>query len=129
MHILEVDVCAWVCLIASHYTREESTNALHVSQGNVMHCDAWLSLTFLDDWVEHAAWTATVWLLLLLRSNVYVPPDGLKDPQVLIKNVFNDTIAIVAWVRLDVDGFEWEVEVDISEGDIADASVVSIGGD
>ena len=127
MHILEYEPSAYISLIASNDARwEETTLTDDISESDVSHIDSWLGLAVLVKWVDHAAWTATIWLLLLLGSNIDGPPDGIIDGKVLVKNVLNAARTVGAWVSLDVDGLQGEVLNYVSEGNVSYASIVII---
>ena len=75
--VLKLDVAAGVRLVAPDYARwEDSISRPNVLESDVPDGHTGLGVALLDQWVEHAAWAATVGLLLLLRTNVDGPPNG-----------------------------------------------------
>ena len=126
-HIFEVDVSARVGSIASNNTYKVTSNRVDILKSDVSDCDSRLSVAASQQGVEHAAWAGAVWLVLLLRANVDVPPDGLNDSHVFIEDVLDDSIANMAWVGLNIDRLNRGVEHDVLEGHVSDAREVSIG--
>lgn len=130
-NIVEDHAGARVGLVASQDACwKKASMRLDIVQRNVLNRDQRLCVTIWVKWVNHAAWTATVWLLLLLWPNVNVPPDRIRDLEVLVSDVRN--FSARAWkhggrvsrVRLDVDRFEWVVVSYFGEGDVPDTVVV-----
>ena len=89
LHILKVDVCAGIGLVAPDNSWwQQSSMRSDISQGNVSYSDQRLRLTtMLVKRVDHAAGTIATGLLLLLRTNVDVPPDREVDLDVLVHNI------------------------------------------
>ena len=94
-------------------------------EGDVVEGNSWLCLALRDEWVEHAAWTCAGGLLLLLGSNVNCPPDGSWHLEVLVFDVFNDSIAMGAWVGFEIDSLDWILHYDIVEVHVSDACKVT----
>ena len=127
INIIEGEISAWIGFIASDDTWwENTTNTLDVSQSEISHCYSWLSLAILQDRVEHAAWTSTTWLSHLLRSYVDCKPNWSIHGDILIQDVFNDSISIITWVALDVDTLERKMLHNISECNISNTVVSSV---
>lgn len=78
--------------------REDAPGHIHVFHCDVTHGHASLSVAFFDQGVQHAAWAATIWLFLLLGTNVDAPPERIFYFKVVIDDVFNQTIALFTWV-------------------------------
>jgi len=76
---------------------------MDVSKSDVSHSDSRLSIAFLEKRVKHAAWASAIRLVLLLRTNVDVPPDRLNDFHVLIEDVFDDTVTVISRISLHID--------------------------
>lgn len=85
-------------------------------------------------WVEHTAkclFTVT-WLILLLRTDVNVPPNRVSDLDVLVKNIsyfstltwFHVTTTTTLRIYLNIDGFERVIESYVLESNIANTSVI-----
>ena len=114
--VLKVDSVALIGLITSDNSwRQESAKLLYVPESDVLNIDQWLSLAS-SKWVEHASWTSSIWLLLLLRSDVDRPPDWMVDCHVFVEDVRDATSRAWkhrfsrAWVSLDVDSLERVIE-------------------
>jgi len=89
LDISEFESSARVSLIATNNTRrQKATSRGDVSENNVVHIDQRLSLTC-SERIEHASRTSTTGLLLLLGSNVDVPPNWEVDGNVLIQDVLD----------------------------------------
>ena len=82
-----------ICLMTSNDTGgKKSAMADDVTQGNVLHSNQRLrsaSRISTSQRVQHASWTGTTWLLLLLWTNINVPPEWVVDVDVRIGNVCN----------------------------------------
>lgn len=91
MHVREDHACALVRLMASHNAwRQKVASRLHIVEHDVSHIDQRLGITG-SQWVEHASGTTATRLLLLLRANVYGPPDGVMDLNVVVGDVLDHT--------------------------------------
>jgi hypothetical protein len=96
---------------------------LYVFELDVGDVDSGLSFA-LALWVkgiEHTSRSSPIGLLLLLRAEIYCPPDGLVHGDVLVEDVVDDAIAVGARVRLEVDALEGLLHHCVAEGDIANA--------
>ena len=82
---------ARISLVTSNDTwRKKSAMANDVSEGNVPYVYEWLcgaSRIPTGQWVQHASWTTTTWLFLLLGTDINVPPDWVVDFDVGVGNV------------------------------------------
>lgn len=91
LNVIPYKSFARICFITSNHTwRKKSAMAHDVAQGDISHVDQWLrgaSRISTGQWVQHASWTATTWLLLLLGTNINVPPDGVMNLDVGVGNV------------------------------------------
>ena len=68
--IVENKSTALISLIATNDSWwKNSTILLDIFESDIGHEDEWLGLTS-TEWVKHAPWSSTIWLLLLLWSNV-----------------------------------------------------------
>ena len=71
LNIIKSDICAGIGFIAPHdYRKQETVFDSNIFEFDVGDIDSRLSLTgtFGIVGVEHASWTSSVWLFLLLRS-------------------------------------------------------------
>lgn len=120
--VIKVDVFASVCNIASNHTwRQNTTMGFDISQSDVLNVNEWLSLAP-SEWIGHAAWTTTIWLLLLLWANVDVPPNWEVNLEVLIEDVFDFTSSR-SWISFDVDSLNWILEGEVLELNSSDAGM------
>ena len=127
LNILKSEISARVGRVASDDTRREHASVdVNVAESDVSDSDSWLSVALLHERVEHAAWAATVWLLLLLRSNVDGPPKRSLYSESIIEDVLNQAVAISSWVCLYVDCLEGVLERDVAEGNVSDAVVLTV---
>jgi len=88
--------------------------------------------------IEHATESFLIVsrLILLLRSNVNIPPNWVVDLNVLVQDVGNysslsriQVLCLVAiWILLDINSFEGSVESHIMECNVVYASEVTSGG-
>jgi hypothetical protein len=75
VHVCEFKSCARVCSVASDHTRwEYSSLNVNITYDNVSHSDSGIHITIFVKRIQHAAWAATIWLLLLLCTDVNAPP-------------------------------------------------------
>lgn len=112
--INEIDVFTRIGGIASNDTwGKESTIRCYILKSDVSHVDRWLSLTVLER-IRHTAWTSTIWLLLLLWTDVDSEPDWEVDLDVLVEDVC-DLTRTRSWVSLDIDGLHGISKLDILE--------------
>lgn len=123
MNISEFETSARIGLIAADNTwRQETRSGSDVSKNNVVHVNVRLSFATTER-VEHATGTSATRLFLLLRTNVNIPPDREVNGHVLVEDVL-DLTRTGSRVSLDVDRFDGIMEINISEGNIADAGIV-----
>ena len=89
MHVLKDKASTLVSLMAAHNTwRQEIASRPHVVEHNVSEIDQRLGITR-SQRVQHASRTAATRLLLLLRTNVDGPPDGMVDLDVVVGDVLD----------------------------------------
>ena len=130
LDVLEVHVLAVVCWVAvDDSSWKQGVVACDVLQDNAVECDDWVGWA-ISIGVEHVAtWVGTTGLVLLLGADPDCPPDWSVHNEVLVGDVGDLTVAVVARVRLKVDSLEWLVHDDVSEGHVSDACVVVVGRD
>lgn len=125
--VFEIDISARVGLVAADDTwRKNAIGRDHVAQGDVLHSNKSLSLALLEDWVEHAPWTVSIRLFLLLRTDVDTPPDRHVYLKIFVKNVCYLSVSNVTWVGLDIHSLEWLLKINISEGYISNAGMLNV---
>jgi hypothetical protein len=64
----------------------------YVVKFDIAHGDEWLRRTISiasTQWIDHASWTPTTGLLLLLRTNVDIPPNRIVNFDVSICDIRN----------------------------------------
>lgn len=123
LHVVKHDVLAGVGLIAAKDNREkQAAGDGYVFEFDVSDVDPRLGLagSFGIEGIQHAAWSAFVWLFLLLRAEIKRPPYGLMHGDVLIKDVIDDPIPIFSGIGLNVYPFEGLLHVCIPKGDVPD---------
>ena len=74
--------------------------------------------------IYHAAWPCSVWLHLLLWSDVDAPPYRFLVADVLIRDILYDASSMVAWICLDVDRLQWMIKFDVPKGYVSHATVL-----
>jgi len=96
-----------------------------VPQSNVRYGNLGVGWALFNYRVEEGASrvTTSIWLMLLLWTNVDRPPDWLVDNDVFVCDSRDNTITNAAWVRLDIDTFQGHFHKDISECYILNTSV------
>jgi len=86
--VLEVNSVAGVGFIAPDDAWGKESAVRHdVAKGDVCHGNERLSFALFIERVKHAAGATSIRLLLLLRPDVYIPPDGVVNHNVLVHNV------------------------------------------
>jgi hypothetical protein len=86
-NIMQIDFLARVASIASNDTRINKSALLdNILESDVSNIDEWLRLTSFE-WVSKAAWTRSVWLFLLLWSNIDSKPNWEVNIDVFIEDV------------------------------------------
>lgn len=100
---------------------QNSTGRGDVFEGDILDRNSWLSLAIRIQRVEHATWAFACGLLLLLGTNVDTPPERGIDVHVLEGNILDHSITIVSRIRFNIDGLEWVMEVNSSEGNVLNA--------
>ena len=79
LYIVKVNISTRISHIASDSVREKQT-VMHFDIFNcyISHCNSRLSLTYtFSKWIEHAAWTISIWFFHLLRTDIDSPPNRL----------------------------------------------------
>lgn len=119
VHVFKVDVITSVRLIATDDSwRKETAVTLKIPDSDVSNVDMWLGLTP-SEWVCHTSWTSTIWLLLLLWSDVDVVPHWEVNLDVLIENVL-DLSSSSSWISLNIYRLKWILKVNIPKSDSPD---------
>ena len=127
--IIEGEISAWVSLITSDNSwRKDTAFDLNVLKGDISHGDSWLGGAWSSKWVDHASWASTSWLFLLLWTDVDSPPNWVRNGEVFVFNISDDSISFISWVGLHINGFEWMFHDNIFEVNRLDAGVICAWG-
>lgn len=132
LNIFKNKTIAWVCFIASYDTwPKNATVGFNVAKSDVVHADSSYRFTW-TKWIKHAAESSFVVtrLMLLLWTDVDIPPNRIMNLDVLIDNISNlasftrsEYNVLACWVGLNVNCFEWHVESNVLEGNVSHASI------
>ena len=100
--VLEVDVSAWIGLVAANKAgRQHAASGCNVPESDIPYIDARLRLTVLER-IGHTARATAVRLLLLLRADVYSPPNRIVHADAIVEKVSNLAGAGIALLRREM---------------------------
>ncbi len=85
INIGKFKACARVGCVAPNDTwREYTTMNVDITHSDISHGNQGIYIAMPVQRIQHASWAATIWLLLLLSSNINAPPEWIFDFQAII---------------------------------------------
>lgn len=132
--VVEHNSSAWVVFVAQNDARgKDSVVNLNVVQSDILDGDKLVRGAWCERIKQASGVVRRAGLVLLLRSNIDCPPDGVVDLEVVIEDVRDFTAGAgkhrigLAWVILNIDSLERMVTLDVEELDIAHAAIICMG--
>ena len=129
--VVEDNARAWVVFVAENDARgKNSVVNLNVVQSDILDGNQLVRGAWRERVKQASGVVGRAGLVLLLRSNIDCPPDGIVDLEVVIEDVRDFTARAgehrigLAWVVLNIDRLEGMVTLDVEELDVTHATII-----
>ena len=129
--VVEDNARAWVVFVAENDARgKNSVVNLNVVQSDILDGNQLVRGAWCERVKQASGVVRRAGLVLLLRSNIDCPPDGIVDLEVVIEDVRDFTARAgehrigLAWIVLNIDRLERMVTLDVEELDVTHATII-----